>query len=217
MFRSLAPDRGYGQGHELACPLCRGRVASDACSECFAPMDVITSILSRNPPPRFIGVLGPSGVGKTVYLGMLLDLLSRGAGGLQGLARGPFSLTLHRNMILALERQRFPEKPPVETDRWNWLHCEILMPKSKTAVDIVTPDVAGEAVMYEMESPGTNKTIRSLIHRCAGMVVLIDLVQVVAEGQSQELFAMQLISYLDALRPGKKKHRKVKVPVAIVF
>ena len=28
---------------------------------------------------------------------------------------------------------------------------------------------------------------------------------------------MQLISYLDALRPGKKKSRKVEVPVAVVF
>jgi hypothetical protein len=162
-------------------------------------------------------VLGPAGVGKTVYLGMLLDLLSRGAGGLQGLSRSPFSLSLHRNLILALERQRFPEKTPVETDRWNWLHCEILMPKSRHTVDIVTPDVAGEAVMNEMESPGTNKTIRALISRCAGMVVLVDLVQVVSDGQAQELFAMQLLSYLDALRPGKKKTRKVDVPVSIVF
>ena len=145
-------------------------------------------------------VLGPTGVGKTVYLGMLLDLLSRGVGGLQGLSRSPYSLTLHRNLILALQRQRFPEKTPLETDRWNWLHCEILGPRGKGAADIVTPDVAGEAVMSEMENPGTNKTIRALISRCAGMVVLVDLVEVVADGQSQELFAMQLISYLDALR-----------------
>jgi hypothetical protein len=162
-------------------------------------------------------VLGPTGVGKTVYLGMLLDLLSRGTNGLHGLSRSPFSLTLHRNLILALERQRFPEKTPVETDRWHWLHSEVLMPKNRKAVDIVTPDVAGEAVMNELENPGSNKIIRSLISRCAGMVVLVDLVQVVADGQSQELFAMQLISYLDALRPPKKKSRKVDVPVAIVF
>jgi hypothetical protein len=148
---------------------------------------------------------------------MLLDLLSRGAGGLQGLSRSPYSLTLHRNLILALERQRFPEKTPVETDRWNWLHCEIIGSRGKGAADIVTPDVAGEAVMSEMENPGTNKTIRALISRCAGMVVLVDLVEVVADGQAQELFAMQLISYLDSLRPGRKKSRKLDVPVAIVF
>jgi hypothetical protein len=206
------------QESNFACPLCGGHTyEGEPCGSCFLPYKVIESVKTRPHPPQFVVVMGPTGVGKTVYLGMLLDLLARGAGGLQGLSRSPFSLTLHRNLILALERQRFPEKTPVETDRWNWLHCEIVVPKSKSAVDVVTPDVAGEAVMYEMESPGTNKTIRSLINRCAGMVVLVDLVQVVAEGQSQELFAMQLISYLDALRPGKKKHRKVDVPVAIVF
>ena len=203
---------------EYACPLCGGHTyEGEPCGSCFLPYKVIESIRSRPHPPQFVLVLGPTGVGKTVYLGMLLDLLARGAGGLQGLSRSPFSLTLHRNLILALERQRFPEKTPVETDRWHWLHCEILAPRIKGAVDIVTPDVAGEAVMNEMENPGTSKTIRALINRCAGMVVLVDLVQVVADGQSQELFAMQLISYLDALRPGKKKSRKVDVPVAIVF
>jgi hypothetical protein len=203
---------------DYACPLCGGHTyEGEPCGSCFIPYKVIESIRARPHDPKFVVVLGPTGVGKTVYLGMLLDLLSRGAGGLQGLSRSPFSLTLHRNLILALERQRFPEKTPVEPDRWNWLHTEVLAPRSKSAVDIVTPDVAGEAVMNEMETPGTNKIIRTLIGRCAGMVVLVDLVQVVADGQGQELFAMQLISYLDALRPARKKSRKLDVPVAIVF
>jgi energy-coupling factor transporter ATP-binding protein EcfA2 len=206
------------QRSDYACPLCGGHTyEGEPCGSCYLPYKVIESIRSRPHPPRFVVVLGPTGVGKTVYLGMLLDLLSRGAGGLQGLSRSPYSLTLHRNLILALERQRFPEKTPVEIDRWNWLHCEIMAPRGKSVADIVTPDVAGEAVMSELENPGTNKTIRALIGRCAGMVVLVDLVEVVADGQSQELFAMQLISYLDALRPGKKKSRKLEVPVAVVF
>ena len=98
----------------------------EPCGSCFLPFKVIESIRTRPDPPRFVVVLGPTGVGKTVYLGMLLDLLSRGVGGLQGLSRSPYSLTLHRNLILALERpSRCPQNTPVETDRWNWLHCEI--------------------------------------------------------------------------------------------
>ncbi len=197
----------YNRQHsDFSCPLCGGHTyEGEPCGSCFLPFKVIESIRTRPDPPSFVVVLGPTGVGKTVYLGMLLDLLSRGTGGLQGLSRSPYSLTLHRNLILALERQRFPEKTPVETDRWNWLHCEILPGRGKRGADIVTPDVAGEAVMTELENPGNNKTIRALVSRCAGMVVLIDLVEVVADGQSQELFAMQLISYLDALRPGRKR------------
>ncbi len=208
------------QASDFACPLCGGHTyEGEPCGTCFVPFKVIESIRSRPHPPRFVVVLGPTGVGKTVYLGMLLDQLSRGASGLQGLSRSPYSLTLHRNLILALERQRFPEKTPVETDRWNWLHCEIMTArgKNKGAADIVTPDVAGEAVSAEMENPGTHKTIRALISRCSGMVVLVDLVEVVADGRGQELFAMQLISYLDALRPGRKKARKLEIPVAVVF
>jgi hypothetical protein len=119
-------------------------------------------------------------------------------------------------VIISLERQRFPEKTPVESDRWNWVHCAIYAGKAKTPYDIVAPDVAGEAVMGELVNPGTYKTIGALIGGCAGLVVLIDVVQLIADGQGQELFAVQLISYLDALKP-HKKNRKIDVPVAIVF
>jgi hypothetical protein len=203
--------------NELPCPLCGGHSRQgDPCGTCNLPFKVIESILIRPSPLRFLGVLGPTGVGKTVYLGMLLDLLARGACGLYGLAQGPFTLSLHRNVILALERQRFPEKTPVESDRWDWVHCAIYAGKSKTPYDIVAPDVAGEAVMGELENPGSYKTIRALIGGCSGLVVLVDVVQVIADGQGQELFAMQLISYLDALKP-RKRNRKIDVPVAIVF
>jgi hypothetical protein len=180
------------------------------------PFKVVESILARPSPPRFLAALGPTGVGKTVYLGMLLDLLARGACGLRGLAQSPFTLSLHRSVILALERQRFPEKTPVESDRWDWVHCAVYAGKNSAPYDVVTPDVAGEAVMGELDNPGTHQTIRTILTRCAGLVVLVDVVQVVADGQGQELFAMQLVSYLDALKP-RKRNRKVDVPVAIVF
>ena len=80
----------------------------------------------------------------------------------------------------------------------------------------MTPDVSGEAVMAELDAPRSNKTVRALIGRCAAMVVLADIVQIIADGQGQELFAMQLISYLDSLRPAAKG-KKIDVPVALVF
>ena len=199
------------------CPLCDGHLfTGDPCGTCHAPAAVVESIIYRDTEPRFVGVLGPSGVGKTVYLGMLLELLSRGAGGLHGVAKGPFSLALHRNLVLALEKQRFPDKTPNEADRWDWVHCEVTTAKRSRVYDIVTPDVAGEAVMAELESPRSHPTIRALIGRCSGLVILADIVQVVAEGQGQELFAMQLVSYLDSLYITRKRS-KLDVPVAIVF
>ena len=164
---------------------------------------MIESIVTSARIPRFIGVLGPTGVGKTVYLGMLLDMLARGVGGLHGIARGPFSLSLHRNLILALENQRFPDKTPNEPDHWQWVHCEVSAGRRGRTFDIVTPDVAGEAVQAELENPKSNKIIRALIGKCSALVVLIDIRSRSCEGQGQELFAMQLISYLDSLRPGR--------------
>ncbi len=201
----------------LNCPLCDGHLfEGDSCGTCHAPASVIESIVYREREPRFIGVLGPSGVGKTVYLGMLLDMLARGVGGLHGTAKGPFSLALHRNTILALERQRFPEKTANEADRWDWVHCEVTAGKRARVIDIVTPDVAGEAVQAELETPKSNPTIRALINRCSGLVVLADMLQIVSEGQGQELFAMQLVSYLDSLFPSRRR-AKIDIPVAIVF
>src|SRR5258708_6147541 len=132
---------------KLPCPLCDLTITvGNACTRCYAPAEVIRSIAAREAPPRFVGVLGPTNVGKTVYLGMLLDLLSRGAGGLFGVARGSFSLELHRNLVLSMERQRFPAKTPSEPDRWQWIHCEVTSARKGVECDIVTPDVPGEVV-----------------------------------------------------------------------
>src|SRR5262249_28452102 len=128
----------YGRGSGAPpCPLCASPTYDgSACSTCYLPSKVIESIRSRPDSPRFLAVLGTSGVGKTVYLGMLLDLLARGACGMHGLAQGPFTLNLHRKLILALERQRFPEKTPIESDRWDWVHCEIQAGKGKTPYEV---------------------------------------------------------------------------------
>src|SRR5262249_507091 len=188
-------SQAYARAPEgFPCPLCGATTyPGNACTTCFLPFNVMESIRCRPDSPRFLGVLGTSGVGKTVYLGMLLDLLARGACGLHGLAQGPFTLNLQRKLVLALERQRFPEKTPVESDRWDWVDCQVQAGKGKTPFEIVAPDVAGEAVVGELESQGTYRTICALLAQCAGLAILIDVVQVVADGKGQELFAMQLI------------------------
>lgn len=201
-------------GLHVPCPFCGEAVRGSACGGCYAPAEIIRSILRRAAAPRIVGILGPSGVGKTVYLGMLLDLLAHGAAGLHGMARGSFSLSMQRQVMLALERQRFPEKTPVEPDRWQWVHCEVTSERRRGDFDLVTPDVAGEAVAAELEHPGTNPTVATVIGRCGGLVVLLDSVAVISDGHAQELFAMQLVSYLDAL---PRRGRRLEVPVALVF
>jgi hypothetical protein len=198
------------------CPVCDSSLnGAGSCNRCLAPREVIDTILDRAQAPRFIGVLGPSGVGKTVYLGMLIDMLTRGAGSITGLARSPFSLAIHRNLMLALESQRFPAKTPGEPDLWQWIHCEVTGGRRGSVFDIVTPDVAGEGVQNEIERPGSVPIIRALVARCSGLIVLIDVVELIACGSSQELFTLQLISYLASLQSNAR--RKLPVPVALLF
>lgn len=198
------------------CPVCgHPGTLGHGCGRCLAPDAIVRGLLEHGGRPRFVAILGPSGVGKTVYQGMLLDMLSRGAGGLSGVPRGPFSLSLQRNLMLALEHQRFPEKTPSEPDRWHWLHCEVSTGRRGSTFDLIGIDVAGESIMHELEQPGSNITIRALIAHCAGMVILIDMPRVILDDSSQEIFAMQLVSALDSVHAGRK--RKCRIPVAFVF
>jgi len=111
----------------LPCYLCSGDNCYDAdvCRHCQAPMALAHQAYSEKIHPQIFGVVGPAGAGKTVYLGMLLDLLSRGATLMQVLARGAFSITLQQTTIAALARCEFPDKTPNEPDYWNWVHCQL--------------------------------------------------------------------------------------------
>lgn len=207
----------YGNMDVSSCPMCGSTgYGSAACGTCFAPAELIQSVSTRDYAPKITGVLGPSNVGKTVYLGMLLDLLARGASGMHGVAQGAFSLAIHSNLMLSLERQRFPEKTPNEPDRWHWVHTEITTGRRGRSFDVVSPDVAGEAVAQELSKPDSNPTVRNLLGNCSGLVVLIDITKVVSGSKEAEIFAMQLVSYLNGMRT-TKRNKKVDVPVALVF
>lgn len=191
------------------------------CLRCQAPLDVSRTILTRGTPTHFVSLLGASGAGKTVFLGMLLDMLSQCAGGLQGVVSGTFSTAIQANTIAALESRRFPEKTPSEADGWQWVHCEV-HPKNqrKKYMDIVTPDFAGEAVALEIERPGTYLAIQRVVDQSHGVLVLCDSRRGSEAPLNEDIFAMKLASYIYARhdRPSKgRQRRKVKLPLAIVL
>ena len=64
------------------CLICESDNPSEAtiCASCSAPMALIHESVAQQREPRIISVVGESNVGKTVYLGFLLDMLSRRAG-----------------------------------------------------------------------------------------------------------------------------------------
>jgi GTPase SAR1 family protein len=203
---------------QIPCYVCGGGNTYDAelCRHCFAPMALAHQANSQKIQPRMLATIGPSGVGKTVYLGMLIDMLSRQSTGMQLLARGAFSITLQQTVIGALARCEFPSKTPNEPDRWNWVHCQVKAPEARKPVELIMPDMAGEAILEEVDHPHTYPIIRTFLEKCAGILILVDAEKVHIGAHEQDYFTMKLLSYLceldDDPRTGWSKR-----PVALVF
>jgi hypothetical protein len=202
----------------IPCYICEGQNNFDAeyCRYCSAPMALAHQANSQKLFPRMIATIGASAVGKTVFLGMLMDMLSRQPKRLQLLARGAFSITLQQTTLAALARGEFPEKTPNEPDRWNWVHCQIRRPRHRHPTELIMPDMAGEAILQEVDHPHTFRVISSFLRKCLGAMVLIDAVKIKEGGKNQEFFCMKLISYLGELSD-RGKQGWARKPVALIF
>lgn len=221
MTRAVLPMESYRLAQyavQVPCYICDQGNTFDAelCRHCQAPMAVAHQAAAQKTKPQMIATIGSSGVGKTVYLGMLLDMLSRIPDQMQVLARGAFSITLQQNAVTALSRCEFPEKTPTEPDRWNWVHCQIRRPKDRRPVELIMPDIAGEALLQEVEHPHSYVAIRSFLQKCAGVMVLVDTTGLEAGSRDQDYFTMKLLSYLSELDDSPATAWRNR-PVALVF
>ncbi len=202
----------------ISCYVCDGQNNFDAefCRDCSAPLALAHQANTQKVAPGMIACLGASGAGKTVYLGMLMDMLSRGTQNMQSLARGAFSITLQQVTMAALARCEFPEKTPNEPDRWNWVHCQIRQAKRRQPTELIVPDMAGEAFSEEINHPNSFRVIGAFLKKAVGALVLIDANKILEGGQDQEYFTMKLISYLAELLPNSRNDWQRK-PIALVF
>jgi hypothetical protein len=203
---------------QTACFICGegNNQDADLCRHCQAPMALAHQSADRKEPPRMVAVIGSAGAGKTVYLGMLSDMLSRENDRLQILARGAFSISLQQSVMGALARCQFPQKTPNEPDRWHWLHCQVKVANRKRPIELIMPDLAGEALLEEMEHRNSYPVIREFLAKCSGVMLLIDVAELESGEQSQDFFTMKMISYLCELDADKKKGWGTR-PVSLIF
>jgi hypothetical protein len=203
---------------QAPCYICGGGNNFDAelCRHCQAPMALAHQASSQKVHPHMVAVLGSAGAGKTVYLGMLTDILSRQHKGLQVLARGAFSITLQQSTMASLSRCEFPAKTPNEPDRWNWVHCQVLSNKRRRPLELIMPDFSGEALLQEIDSPYAYPVIREFLNKCAGVIVLIDAARLAGGEQEQDFFTMKMISYLCELDGDCRKGWPNR-PICFVF
>jgi len=202
----------------IQCYICEAENTYEAeyCHRCMAPMALAHQAESQNVHPRLMAVMGASGVGKTVYLGMLMDMLSQQSEKMQVLARGAFSITLQQTTISALARCAFPRKTPNEPDQWNWVHCQVRRPSQRQDMELLMPDMAGEAILEEVDHPYSYRIIGQFLQKSVGAMVLIDAWQLKEGGREQDFFCMKLLNYLSDLDAEPRNgwpHR----PVALIF
>jgi hypothetical protein len=172
--------------------------------------------------PRFVAVLGASGEGKTVYLGMLMDMLSRRVGMMKTTARGPLSISLQQATTTSLSTGWFPEKTDRNPERWHWVHCQFQCRRRRRPIELVLPDISGDALAEETERSGKYDAIRSLLLNCAGVMVLADAERLQTGDHSHDFVTMKLISLLTELREEKgKRGRRLRGrdrrPLALVL
>ena len=209
---------------ELYCVVCSSQVlaSGQSCPNCRTPIAVSRSVAKQDPRKKnkLFSVLGASGAGKTVYLGMLLDMLGKGTHGMRGIPNGSFSMAVQDQTIAALENRRFPEKTPSETDQWNWIHCEAFhQRREKLRMDLVTPDVAGEVLAQEVEHAGTSSTITHLAMYSDAILILLDSTSVRDEASAEDSFSIKLVDYIVRQQTKVRDERrgKVRLPIAFVL
>jgi len=202
----------------IPCYICGTDNTCDAefCTHCAAPMALAHQAASQKIRPRMIAAVGASGAGKTVYLGMLIDILSQQPKRTQLLARGAFSITLQQTTISALSQCRFPSKTPSEPDRWNWVHCQVRRPRQRRPLELILPDMAGDAVLEEVNHPHTFRVVRSFLQKCTAAMILIDAVKLKEGARDPDYFTMKLLSYLNELGEDGKVGWSRR-PVAMIF
>jgi GTPase SAR1 family protein len=201
------------------CLICRSDNSEDAfvCANCLAPMSLTKESIIQEREPCMITVIGDSNVGKTVYLGYLLDMLSRRAGDYESIPKGPFSINLQQNVMGHLSYRLFPTKTPNEVDQWHWAYAQVSHQRDpKKWYDLVMPDMAGEAIATELDAPDSYIVIRGLLEQSAGAMLLIDASAAAMGNVQADFFAFKLLSYIEQLAQLRLPN-KVDTPVAVVL
>jgi hypothetical protein len=199
--------------------ICNTENSSDAilCSECSAPMAIVHDSAAQGRDPHIVSIIGESNVGKTVYLGFLLDMLSQRAGDFEAVPKGAYSIDLQQSVITHMSHRMFPPKTPMEANQWYWAYYQVCKRAQRNKwVDLVMPDMAGESLAAEVATPETFRIIRNLLLKSTGTMLLVDSA-LAANGSSRpDFFALKVMSYIDSML-GNKRDQKIKTPTAVLL
>lgn len=214
MSRSALPAHA-----ETDCLICEARNSGGAviCRQCGAPLALAQQAAAEGQLPLIVSVLGDSNVGKTVYLGFLLDMLTQRAGNYEAVPQGAYAVDLPQIVISHMAHRMFPPKTPMESNEWNWAYYRVARPgRRRKWIDLVMPDLAGEALAAELATPRTFQVIDNLLARSAGLLLLVDAALAANGSARPDFFALKMLSHVDGLFAGKRR-RRIGLPIAVVL
>lgn len=79
------------------------------------------------------------------------------------------------------------------------------------------PDMAGEAIVEEVEHPQTFHIVRSLLRKSAALLLLLDAAELARGERGPDFAAMKILSCLKELEIHGRAGRTSRRPVALVF
>jgi Double-GTPase 2 len=211
------------QAAPISCLICHQENCRSAtrCRVCRAPMALAHQAESVKHPPQIIAVIGASGAGKTVYLGMLMDILTRKVDLPRTTARGPLSISLQQATATALSTGWFPEKTARNPEHWHWVHCQFHCRRRRQPTEIVFADVAGDAFAEETEHDNRYPAIRALLANCAGVMIVADAERLKAGDHESDFVTLKLLALLGDLREEQSRNRRLRSserrPLALVL
>lgn len=215
----MAHDVGDSGPVYPRCVLCGTDNSREAmvCASCSAPMALYYDSQVRERDPRLVSVMGESNVGKTVYLGFLLDMLSRRAGDFEAVPVGAYSIEVQQTVISHMSHRGFPPKTPMEPNRWYWAYYQVRRRKPASGwFDLVMPDMAGESLAAEVAAPETFRVVSNLITKSAGTLLLVDAGLAASGSARPDFFGLKMVSYIDSLHESTRDER-ISTPVAVVL
>jgi hypothetical protein len=154
----------------------------------------------KKPAPQLIVPMGADGVGKTSYLGMLLDLLNREQDRCEVKSCSAASVSIQQSVISALSDGQFPNPTSNDASDWKWAHLKLNQRSRRAQLDVFMADISGRAMLQEVDHPGKHNVIGPIMTKATGIFLVVDAARIAADNKDEEYFARQFVSHMINLR-----------------
>lgn len=193
--------------------------ATERCCRCAAPMAIARACAKSKRRPQVLAVVGAPGAGKTVYLGMLMDMLIRRVGGIRATVCGPYSIGLQQATTTALASGYYPDRTSSDPEQWHWVHCHVECSRGRRSTELVLADISGDAWRQEADRPGTHAALGPLLGKCSGMMIVADAQRLHAGDHTDDFITLKLLSQLSENQRAEKRiaRRANRTPLALVL